>query len=116
MTCIACPRGCTLEIIGRPEVRYKISGNQCPKGITYAKQELSNPTRILTSTVATTGSHQPRLAVKTQGELPKKLLFPAMDEIHRIKVDTPKKPGDVIIKNFLDQDFDLVATGDWDGR
>ena len=53
LICIACPIGCHLEI--DVEDDYKVTGNQCKRGPIYAKKELTNPTRIVTSTVIIEG-------------------------------------------------------------
>ena len=47
--CICCPRGCHLQV--DPENDYNVTGNACPNGAAYGKEELTHPTRILTSTV-----------------------------------------------------------------
>ena len=45
--CICCPRGCHLQV--DPENDYNVTGNACPNGAAYGKEELTHPTRILTS-------------------------------------------------------------------
>nr|MCR5492023.1 DUF1667 domain-containing protein [Bacilli bacterium] len=47
LTCIICPRGCHLKV----DDEMNVTGNSCPRGAAYAKQELTNPTRTITSTV-----------------------------------------------------------------
>jgi len=133
MTCIACPRGCRLVVIpgteeavsgARPESDGGsinrggpvITGNRCPKGIDYALQEITNPVRILTSTVATTSPGGIRMPVKTSVEIPKELMKEAMAVIHRTVLSRPGIPGDVVIEGFLGLKTDLVATGEWDGQ
>ena len=51
LICINCPLGCmlTVEMDGKEVV--SVSGNTCPRGEAYAKKEVTNPTRIVTSTV-----------------------------------------------------------------
>ena len=50
LTCIGCPLGCQLTVtMGNDEI--KVEGNTCPRGEAYAKKEVTNPTRIVTSTV-----------------------------------------------------------------
>ena len=44
MTCLLCPRGCLLTVSDNGEV----SGNYCPRGLIYAKQEMTAPKRTLT--------------------------------------------------------------------
>ena len=49
LICIVCPMGCHLDV--DVEDDYAVTGNQCKRGIAYAKKELTNPTRTITSTV-----------------------------------------------------------------
>jgi CxxC motif-containing protein len=132
MTCIACPRGCGLLIYTPPHRTATpgeeptpagtgggdtiITGNRCPKGVDYALQELTNPVRILTSTVATTSPGGIRMPVKTSAEIPKDKMEEAMAVIHKTMMSRPGIPGDVIIEDFMGLKVTLVATGEWDGR
>ncbi|MGL5663716.1 MAG: DUF1667 domain-containing protein, partial [Cetobacterium sp.] len=49
MICILCPMGCHLNI--DIENDYKVTGNSCPKGAVYGKEELIAPKRVVTSIV-----------------------------------------------------------------
>ncbi len=106
MTCIVCPVGCQLTI----DDAHNVSGNRCKRGIAYAIEEMTNPTRMLTSTVRVDSSVTRRLSVKTSKPIPKALLFAVMDEINQLSVKTPVQVGDILIKNVLDTGSDLVAT------
>jgi len=55
--CICCPCGCHLQV--DPENDYNVTGNACPNGAAYGREELTHPTRILTSTVRAEGGHAP---------------------------------------------------------
>lgn len=94
LTCIICPLGCTLTA----EVQdgsVSVSGNSCPRGAEYAKNECTNPVRTVTATVQCgTG----RLPVKTDVPIPKAQIFPCMEIIHALKVQAPVKIGDILYK------------------
>ncbi len=110
LTCIVCPRGCRLRI---DETRdFLVMGNGCERGIDYAKAEISSPVRTLTSTVKIVGACHPRLHVKTNRPIPKKLLWEAMTILNRITVHAPIRIGDVIVKNIAGSGADLTATRD----
>jgi len=117
VTCITCPLGCTIEI-KKVGDGYEVSGNECKKGKKYAIQELTNPMRGITSTVKTVFNNFPRLPVKTDKEIPLQDIFLFMDEINAVVVEKRVKPGDIVLKNILNTDINLVATGDmsekWD--
>ncbi|MFP4177950.1 MAG: DUF1667 domain-containing protein [Acholeplasmataceae bacterium] len=106
MVCIMCPVGCHLEIDGNRNV----TGNRCPRGITYAIKEVTNPTRILTTTVRTTHDLIPRISVKSAEPIPKELIFPAMKRIDSLRITSTTRVGDVVCRNIMDTGIDLIAT------
>lgn len=106
LICIICPRGCHLTV----DDNLSVSGNTCPRGEVYAKQELTHPTRTLTSTVRIVSSIEAMLPVKSNKPLPKEKIFDAMEVINKTCVKAPIKIGDVVIKNIFGLDVDIVAT------
>ncbi|MGB4589388.1 MAG: DUF1667 domain-containing protein [Clostridiaceae bacterium] len=110
MTCIVCPKGCRLSVDQRPDGEILVTGNGCNRGIPYAKKELTNPTRVVTSTVKINGGIHKRLPVKTSTDIAKGLNFAVMKELEKIEITAPIKVGTVIIKNILDTGADIVAT------
>jgi len=116
MICIVCPVGCHMEVVkdGTSEDGYKVSGNQCLRGKVYGIKEMSNPTRVLTTTVKITEGKLPRLPVTTKGAIPKGLMTEAMEAINKVEVKAPVKVGKVILKNLLNTGVDVVATRSMD--
>ncbi len=110
LICISCPVGCHLEVDTSNQDEFIVEGNKCKRGIDYAKAELTNPTRVITSTVYVNNGFLPRLPVRSNNPIPKKLIFEVMDEINLVKVDSPIKVGDVIIKNVLNTGCDIIAS------
>ena len=54
VTCTLCPKGCQvrIEAADGPEGQeWTVTGNSCPRGEEFARQELIDPQRILTTTV-----------------------------------------------------------------
>ncbi|MDC7228098.1 MAG: DUF1667 domain-containing protein [Spirochaetales bacterium] len=116
LTCIECPRGCLLMVektegVDREGGELRVSGNACPKGIDYGRQEVLRPMRMLTSTVRTDDCEFPRLPVRLSAEIPKERIFDCMKEINRITVVGRKKPGDVLVQNIGGLGVDLIASG-----
>lgn len=106
LTCIICPRGCHLTV----DDNLNVTGNTCPRGKIYAINELTHPTRTLTSTMKTDSEISPRVSVKSNLPLPKEKIFMAMEEINRVIAKTPIKIGDILVKNILGLDVNIVAT------
>lgn len=109
LICIVCPRGCHLKVTSQDN-RYIVTGNSCPRGEKYAISELTNPTRMVTSTVRVLDGDLPRLPVVTSKPIPKKMIFDVMNEINNKVVSAPVKAQQVIIENVLGLGVDICAT------
>ena len=55
LICIGCPMGCPITVEMENGEVVSVTGNTCPRGDAYARKEVTNPTRIVTSTVRVTG-------------------------------------------------------------
>ena len=55
LTCISCPMGCPLTVVMEAGKVTSVTGNTCKRGDIYARKEVTNPTRIVTSTVRVKG-------------------------------------------------------------
>ena len=55
LTCIGCPLGCAITVTMDGSTVTAVTGNTCPRGDAYARKEVTNPTRIVTSTVRVNG-------------------------------------------------------------
>lgn len=107
VSCIICPNSCTIEI---DENTLVASGNKCPRGLEYAKQEITNPQRSVTSTVKTSFKHFPVLPCRTNKAISKAKMMEVMNEINKVIINDYLKVGDIIIKNISGTDADLIAT------
>ena len=105
LICITCPRGCRLTV----DDKLNVSGNTCPRGETYAKAELTNPVRMITTTASIISKEETRLPVRTSKPISKKLMFAVVEEIKKIEVKAPIKIGDVVIKGVLGTDVDIIS-------
>lgn len=108
LICINCPMGCPLEVEMGDEI--KVSGNTCPRGEDYAKKEVTNPTRIVTSTVQVENGEIPMVSVKTQNDIPKGKIFTIMEEIEKVTIKAPVAIGDIVIENCADTGVNIIAT------
>lgn len=108
ITCIVCPMGCPL-VVTKTNDGYKVEGNTCKRGEKYGVEELTNPKRVITTTVKLENSYLNLLPVKTKESIPKDMMFDVMKELDTIKVSAPINVGDVIVKNILDTGVDVVS-------
>jgi len=110
ITCINCPVGCRMTVTLSEEGAFlSVSGNTCPRGAKYARQECTQPERMITAVLPVSGSPVP-LSVKTRSPVPKKRIFEIMRELSRLQITAPVQPGDVVLANVLNTGVDIVAT------
>ncbi len=116
MTCIICPMGCSMEVTieddGKTRQVTKVCDNGCPRGAEYAKKELLNPTRTLTTTISVTGGNLNVVPVKTAGDVPKNMLIQCMEVIKRASVKAPIKRGDILLYDILGTSVNVIACAD----
>lgn len=110
LTCIVCPIGCALTVSDE-DGEMKVSGNTCPRGAVYGKNEVTTPTRTLTTTVRVGNREKTVVAVKSDRPIPKGMLFDAMTEINKLRAEAPIKIGDVLASDLLGV-CDIVATAE----
>ena len=118
--CTTCPSECLLTVeVERDadgavvEVR-SVTGNSCPRGDTFAHQELTCPMRVLTTTVAVSGGDEALLPVRTAEAIPLALHAQAMELIRGLVVKAPIRMGGVVLEDFLHTGIDLIASMDID--
>lgn len=105
--CIVCPKGCHINY---DEDTNTFSNFICKRGPVYAKKELTNPRRILTTTVEISNAITTRLPVVTDNDIPKEKMFDCMKVLANVKVEAPILVGETIYENILDLGVNIVAT------
>lgn len=108
--CTCCPRGCHLKV--SIDTEYNVAGNHCPKGTEYGINEVTQPKRTVTSTVAASGGNLARLPVRTDQPIDKKRVMDVMALIQSTFVKPPVRRGDIILRNLLDSDVNLISCRD----
>lgn len=114
MICIVCPMSCHLSVELVDDEVKNVTGNTCPRGVKYANEELTNPTRMVTSTVLIKNARLSRLPVATRTPIPKEKINDVMNQINKVKVKAPVKRDDVIIKNVARTGVDVIASRSMD--
>jgi CxxC motif-containing protein len=87
-----------------------IEGNKCEKGRIFAKHEMSNPSRTLTTTVRTNFPGVPVISVRTDGEIPRDKLMDAMKELSGIVVETELGCGDTVVEDIANTGVKVIVT------
>lgn len=110
LTCINCPVGCSLKVEMDGSHVTCVSGNTCRRGEVYARKEVTNPTRIVTTTVKVVNGTSGTVSVKTKEDIPKEKIFACIEALKGIEITAPVHIGDVILKNVAETGVDIVAT------
>ncbi len=108
LTCINCPIGCALTVRLEDGGAVEVTGNQCPRGVAYARVESTHPTRTVTSTVRLCGGGT--LPVKTREPIPKRLALESVRALARMEIASPVRLGDVVLPDVCGTGVDFVAT------
>lgn len=111
LTCIGCPLGCSVTVLMAGGEITAVEGNTCKRGDEYARKEVTNPTRIVTSTVMTAGGRSAAVSVKTKTDIPKDKIFDCVRALKGICVQAPVHIGDVILADAAGTGVDIIATG-----
>lgn len=115
--CTTCPNDCklTVEVETAPDgtkSAVNVSGNRCPRGVSFAQTEVTRPERVLATTVCIAGGDEVLLPVRTNKALPFDLHFKAMELLRDVEVSAPITMGDVIVANVLNSGVDVIASMD----
>ncbi len=110
--CVVCPVGCEISASRTTGGDARPTGFGCSRGEEYARMELENPRRILTTTVRVRGGALPLLPVRTRTPIPREEMFAVMMRLADLVVEAPVKAGDVVAHNILGLDTDVIATRD----
>lgn len=110
LICIGCPLGCPLSVtMENGEVR-EVTGNTCKRGDAYARKEVTNPTRIVTSTVKVKGGRLAMASVKTASDIPKGRIFDCVKALQTVELAAPVRIGQVVLEDVAGTGVPVIAT------
>ena len=103
LTCIGCPLGCSLKVTMEQNEVKEVTGNTCPRGAAYAKKEVTNPTRIVTSTIRVSGGVSMMVSCKTAADIPKNKIFDVTAALKTVTATAPVQIVDVIATKAIEK-------------
>ena len=104
LTCVLCPKGCRVTIGANGET----DGNQCPKGEEYARQEVTAPARVLTTTVKRADGSL--LPVKTSKPVPRDRLKEFTQQLRSVVIPDSFLPcGSILLRDPFGIGADLLT-------
>lgn len=110
MVCIVCPIGCKLTIEMKAEGEISVTGNRCPKGEAYGREEMLAPKRVVTAVVRTDSRAFPYIPVRTDKSLPRELIPELIGNLAQHMVHLPAACGTVLMDNFRGSGVNVVTT------
>ena len=116
VTCTLCPKGCQIKLTpvagadGLTNRRWIVSGNGCPRGEIFARQELTDPHRILTTTIRIAGTNR-LLPVRSDRPVPLGEMQELAGQLREtaLHIDTGVKTGDVLIRSLGSEEANIIA-------
>lgn len=110
--CVSCPIGCSLTVDLEDGNFVGVSGNKCPMGASYARNEVKNPLRLFTSIVQVEGGVLPVCPVRSESPVPLTSMLDIAKALAAVKVRAPIRIGQIILPDVCGVGVDLVATRD----
>jgi CxxC motif-containing protein len=110
LICITCPMGCSLDVSHDGTTVLEVSGNACKRGIEYAQAELSDPRRMIATTVRVSGGIHPLVPVFTDAPFPKPLVFDLLAELRELELCAPVEANQVVLPNALGTGVNVLTS------
>ncbi|MDR1742075.1 MAG: DUF1667 domain-containing protein [Synergistaceae bacterium] len=111
--CVTCPNGCPIEAEyirepGKPGTLLSFTGNKCPKGEAWVRQEIENPMRTIATSIPVTGGSFLNTSVRTKSAVPLGEVFEVMKAVRATPpLQAPVKIGQVVLRAA---GVDVIAT------
>lgn len=110
--CVSCPIGCPLSVDLEGGKFSMVSGNKCPMGASYARNEVANPLRLFTSIVQVESGVLPVCPVRSENPVPLNRIMDIAKALAVVKMRAPIRIGQVILADVCGVGVNIVATRD----
>jgi len=107
--CVTCPKGCTLQVTREGTTILNV-GEGCKRGADYVKQELTDPRRMVASSVRVNGGLHPLLPVYTSAPFPKPRIPELLALLRSVDVQAPVTVEQIILKDALGTGINIKAS------
>ncbi len=111
--CTNCPLGCKINLVYADADEVEIieaQGNRCKRGLEFAKQEITDPLRVVVTSVRVEGGEIPMASVRSDKPVPLRIMEEIMGVIRQAKVSAPVRRGNIIIENVLNTGANIIIT------
>ena len=110
MICITCPMGCSVELTREGQTLLSVDGNTCKRGEEYVRRELTDPRRMVATTVKVKDGIHPLVPVYTEEAFPKPRIFDLLEKLRQVELEAPVEMDQVVLPNALDTGIDILAS------
>lgn len=107
VTCVCCPRGCSVTVDETGGVR----GNSCRNGAAYALQQMGTPARRVTGEVRIHGAAVDLCPVKTDRPVSPERLENVEAALRALKVEAPVYVSQVLLRDVCGTGANVVSCG-----
>jgi CxxC motif-containing protein len=107
--CVTCPKGCTLIVTRDGQTVIDVESG-CKRGHDYAQQELTDPRRMVASSVRLKGGLHPLLPVYTSAPFPKPRIPELLSLLRKVEITTPVNLDQVVLENVLGTGINIHAS------
>ena len=111
--CVACPKGCRLEA-RRENGEILVTNEGCKRGREYAVSEITDPRRMVATTVRVEKGSHPLLPVYTASPFPKDRITELLNTLRQVKIKSPVSVNQVVLADALGTGIDIIASRDLD--
>ena len=108
IACIVCPGSCILAVEYSNNDVLDVIGHKCEQGIAFAKKEMNDPERILTTTVKLSSGGL--LPVRSNAMVKKSEVKSLVRQLKSVVVVPPVEIAQVIVTDMGFNSVDIVAT------
>jgi CxxC motif-containing protein len=108
--CVTCPVGCTIDAMVEGQDLVEMRGQACGRGEAFVREELTDPRRMLTTTVRVRGGRLPLVPVRSSAPLPQHLLFDVARALREVVLDAPVREHQVVLPNVHGTQIDIITS------
>lgn len=110
-TCICCPMGCDLKVTIDGK-NITVVGNSCKRGENFGKEEVTEPKRMITTTIACKGKNNNLilLPVISTNTVPRTKFLEVIHKLQKTVVKSPIRMGDIIVENIMNTGVNIIAS------
>lgn len=110
MICIDCPIGCEINVTHDGKIVLEIDGNKCKKGIDYTETEITDPRRMVITTVRVRGGFHHLVPVRSTEPVSKTKIFSILKKLRKVELKMPVKIHQVVLPDAVGTGIDIVTS------